>query len=85
MTKEACILKVLLDGIPRALSELSSMTGLSDTYCLELCRAMDGTGAINLRKSGGTWIAWRAIVPREEPPKSIEAIGKKRACSAMNE
>ncbi|MBN2149842.1 MAG: hypothetical protein JW839_00220 [Candidatus Lokiarchaeota archaeon] len=62
MAKEALILKVLLDGIPRTIPEIAASTGMSDTYCLTLCGEMSGNGAINLRKSAGTWIAWRVNV-----------------------
>ncbi|MEX2682092.1 MAG: hypothetical protein Q6373_010860 [Candidatus Sigynarchaeota archaeon] len=62
MAKEALILKVLLDGIPRTIPEIAAATGMSDTYCLTLCNEMSGNGTINLRKSAGTWIAWRANV-----------------------
>nr|MDO8086181.1 hypothetical protein [Candidatus Sigynarchaeum springense] len=62
MAKEALILKVLLDGIPRTIPEIATATGISDTYCLTLCNEMSDSGTINLRKSAGTWIAWRANV-----------------------
>jgi hypothetical protein len=62
MAKEALILKVLLDGIPRTIPEIAAATGMSDTYCLMLCNGMSDNGTINLRKSIGTWIAWRSNV-----------------------
>lgn len=62
MAKEALILKVLLDGIPRTIPEIASATGMSDTYCLTLCNGMSESGTIHLRKSAGTWIAWRSNV-----------------------
>ncbi len=62
MAKEALILKVLLDGIPRTIPEIAAATGMSDTYCFELCSGMSDNGSINLRKSVGTWIAWRSNV-----------------------
>ncbi len=62
MAKKALILKVLLDGIPRTIPEIATATGMSDTYCLTLCYEMSDNGTINLRKSAGTWIAWRANV-----------------------
>ncbi|NMC03770.1 MAG: hypothetical protein GYA24_01095 [Candidatus Lokiarchaeota archaeon] len=62
MAKEALILKVLLDGVPRTIPEIASITGMSDTYCLMLCTGMSESGTIHLRKSAGTWIAWRSNV-----------------------
>jgi hypothetical protein len=62
MTKEALILKVLLDGIPRTIPEIAATTSMSDTSCLTLCTGMSHNGTINLRKSAGTWIVWRANV-----------------------
>ena len=62
MAKETLILKVLLDGIPRTIPEIAVATGMSDTYCLMLCNGMSDNGTINLRKSVGTWIAWRSNV-----------------------
>jgi hypothetical protein len=62
MAKEAMILKVLLDSIPRTIPEIAAVTGMSDTYCLTLCGGMAENGTIHLRKSAGTWIAWRTNV-----------------------
>ncbi|HME54039.1 MAG TPA: hypothetical protein VKM55_17565 [Candidatus Lokiarchaeia archaeon] len=69
MAKEALILKILLDAIPRTISELATLADMSDTHAFNLCTSMARSGAINLRKSGGTWIAWRA--------------GKNQACEAI--
>ena len=83
MAKEALILKILLDAIPRTISELATLADMSDTHAFNLCTAMARSGAINLRKSGGTWIAWRFITLREAPPASPERRGKNQACKAV--
>lgn len=68
MAKEALILKILSDEIPRTISELSSLTDLSTTYVNNLCNTLAENGAIYFRKSGGTWIAWRRLVHRMNRP-----------------
>ncbi|MHA1682496.1 MAG: helix-turn-helix domain-containing protein [Promethearchaeota archaeon] len=62
MAKEAQILKLLLDEIPRTVTEISERVEISKTYCFELLKTMAGSGAIHFRKSGGTWIAWRKSI-----------------------
>ncbi|MHA1792980.1 MAG: MarR family transcriptional regulator [Promethearchaeota archaeon] len=59
MGKEALILKLLLDEIPRTITEIAEVVNISKTYCFELCNQMAEKGAIHFRKSAGTWIAWR--------------------------
>lgn len=83
MAKEALILKILLDEIPRTISELAKMAGISDTYAFNLCTAMSINGTINLRKSSGTWIAWRSSTKRDAPLVMEEVRDKKQACVVM--
>ena len=83
MAKQALILKVLLDEIPRTISELATMVNISDTHVFNLCTAMANSGTINLRKSTGTWIVWRTSTRREAPVTFDEVQAKKQACVAM--
>ncbi len=83
MAKEALILKILLDEIPRTMSELATMLNISDTHVFNLCTTMAKSGAINLRKSGGTWIAWRSSSRRDAPIEAEAAQDEKQACLVM--
>ena len=83
MAKEALILKTLLDEIPRTISELAKTADISDTHAFNLCMVMARSGAINLRKSGGTWIAWRSSTRREAPVEGDGNQDEKLACVAM--
>ena len=83
MAKEALILKILLDEIPRTISELAKVADISDTHAFNLCTVMARSGAINLRKSGGTWIAWRICTRREAPVEVSGNQDEKLACMVM--
>ncbi len=48
-----------MDEVPRTVAELAELVGISNTYCFTLLEGMAEEGAISLRKSIGTWIAWR--------------------------
>lgn len=82
MTKEAMILKILIDEVPRTVAELATMVRISTTHCFNLCEAMARDGAILFRKSAGTWIAWRknaggvaCPLPAGEPEPDQPASG----------
>ncbi|MBD3188489.1 hypothetical protein GF325_16785 [Candidatus Bathyarchaeota archaeon] len=60
--KKAQILELLLDEIPRTITEIADHVQISKTYCQALCMEMSESGSIHFRKSGGIWIAWRRAV-----------------------
>ncbi|MFX0102455.1 MAG: hypothetical protein ACFFCS_23010 [Candidatus Hodarchaeota archaeon] len=55
----------MLDEIPRTIAEIAEKVEISKTYCFDLCIEMSKNGALNLRKSGGTWIVWRKNLKAE--------------------
>ena len=75
-------MKLLLDEIPRSIAEIAEEVGISKTYCFDLCVEMSESGAINLRKSVGIWIAWRknlkaecaAIESSDETQENVEFV-----------
>ena len=76
--KQALILKLLLDGIPRSIAEIAEEVDISKTYCFDLCVDMSKSGAKSLRKSGGKWIVRRKNVTSEcAAIESIDEFNKK--------
>ncbi|MHA1370533.1 MAG: winged helix-turn-helix domain-containing protein [Promethearchaeota archaeon] len=61
--KEVKILKMLMDEVPRTITEIAESVGISNTYAYNLCEKLANDGAIYLRKSGNIWIAWRKSIP----------------------
>nr|MDO8116639.1 hypothetical protein [Candidatus Sigynarchaeota archaeon] len=85
MAKGALLLKILMDEVPRTVAELADLVGISSTYCFNLLTEMADDGAISLRKSAGTWIAWRHNTCIECIPPESTAKGQETVATGVND
>lgn len=83
LVKAADVLRLLMDEVPRTIPEIANGLGVSTTHALDLCKRMGEDGAIHLRKSGGTWVAWRKTV--DSSPREIEESVRGRTECLVNQ